>query len=531
MAEIVSSVVIGEAVNRATSFLLALNDERGAMSEEDLERLEMAHIKMEAALEAARRWNIADASLLRWRGMLKRAAGECEDALLLHRCNRRSMDEQEQQVQNSSFPRRIAHTTKSYISYFASYCIGKDSQQQSQSSIASAVRRFERFADGASEFIRLVALGGSSTPRDYMFFDPLIGHLLAGKELNYEVSRGSGRHFFGIRPICFEERGVEAMLCYDYHDHKALEKNFRLGAMLRLSESTDVVGVMLACLQQLVTTPHFRPTADAAMKQLTQLPTQDFSCKPYFVSNDIEHWNYHKILTEWFRLNPRCCRDGHPGPMQVHPSNTDVSNFFPEPVIEVFLQRNMSMCEIDVRQSTDEDGGAGVHQLPLLKMWALFTPHASSQDLRHAQASTSAIEVINGQKKHGSEHTGISRQQMDELMLPKAIQYLSGNTEATTYQLFWKSTHGTLQLSVEKIGTKVQSRAARRTIRRRAGDRRNAMPLEQQQRQAKLGRWKQRKQVAVDLLKSWAAFAPDQLQGSIKGWIQRVDNRPSNGLR
>lgn len=510
MAEIVSSVVIGEAVNRATSFLLAKNEEREAMRE-DLERLEMAHIKMEAALEVSRRWNIADASLLRWRRMLKRAAEECEDAL--HRCNRGSIEEQE--VRSSSFPRRIAHATKSYISYFSSYCIKKDSQH---SSIASTVRRFERFADGASEFIRLVELGG--TPRHYLFFDPLIGHLLAGKELNYEVSRGSRRHVFGIRPICFEERGVEAKLCYDYHDHKALEKNFRLGAMLRLSESTDVIGVILACLQ--LVTPHFRPTAETVMKELTQLPTQDFSCKPYIISNDIEHWNYHNILTEWFRPNPWCCRDQRRGRMPVHTSNTDASDFFPEPVIEVFLQRNMSICE---------DGGAGVHlrERPLLKMWALFTPHASSEGLRHAEGSTTTtIEVINGQEKHGSEHTGISRQQMDELLLPKAIQYLRGNIEATTYQLLWKSRHGTLQLSVEKIGTKVQSKAGGRTM-RRAGGRRNAMALQQQQ-EAKLGRWKQRKRVTVDLLKSWAAFAPDKLQGSIKAWIQRVDNTRSNGL-
>jgi hypothetical protein len=205
--------------------------------------------------------------------------------------------------------------------------------------------------------------------------------------------------------------------------------------------------------------------------------------------------------------------------MPVHPSNTDASNFFPEPVIEVFLQRNMPMCEYD------EDGGAGVHlrERPLLKMWSLFTPHTSSEHLRHAEGSaTTAIEVVNGQEKHGSEHTGISRQQMDELLLPKAIQYLRGNIEATTYQLFWKSRHGTLQLSVEKIATKVQSRAGGRTM-RRAGGRRNAMALQQQQ-EAKLGRWKQRKQIAVDLLKSWAAFAPDKLQGSIKAWIQRVDN-------
>lgn len=99
------------------------------------------------------------------------------------------------------------------------YCVENDDEPSS----SSAVRRFERYADGAGEFIGLVELGG--TPRRYMFFDPLIRHLLAGKELNYEVSRGTQHHCFGIRPICFEERGVEAKLCYDHQDHKVLEKN------------------------------------------------------------------------------------------------------------------------------------------------------------------------------------------------------------------------------------------------------------------------------------------------------------------
>jgi hypothetical protein len=44
---------------------------------------------------------------------------------------------------------------------------------------STAVRWFERFADGASEFLRYVELGG--TPCRYMFFVPLMHHLVAGK--------------------------------------------------------------------------------------------------------------------------------------------------------------------------------------------------------------------------------------------------------------------------------------------------------------------------------------------------------------
>lgn len=37
-----------------------------------MERLEMAHTRLEPVLETSERWQIADAALLRWRSKLKR---------------------------------------------------------------------------------------------------------------------------------------------------------------------------------------------------------------------------------------------------------------------------------------------------------------------------------------------------------------------------------------------------------------------------------------------------------------------------
>ncbi|VAH86616.1 hypothetical protein VPH35_056985 [Triticum aestivum] len=100
------------------------------------------------------------------------------------------------------------------------------------------------------------------------------------------------------------------------------------------------------------------------------------------------------------------------------------------------------------------------------------------------------VKVINGQAaQHSDEHTCISWQKMDQMLLPKAIEYLCGNDQATTYQLFWESNHGTLQLSIEKIGTQVPSKAHGRTVNQAGAPR-------------LVGRWKERKHIAVDLLKS-----------------------------
>lgn len=553
MAEIVAAVV-GEAVNRAASFLLDKKEEekidtRESISQEDIERLELAQIRMEAALEASRRGNIADASLLRWRRKLKHAAAECgrsrNDAIDHHAKEMEQQQSQEAVMRNplpSFFPRRIALVARSCISSLGNYyCTIRNGGSEASAGSTAAVRRFERLADSAVEFIRFVELAGGSRPRQRMFMDPLIRHLLAGREINYELGspRGSShRQFFGIRPISFEERGVEAKLCYDYQDHKAREKSFRLGAMLRLSESTDIIGTIINCLQ-LVTAkvPHFKPSAEAAIREITQLPTQDFSCnKPYVVSDDIEHWNYHNILTEWFRPDPLCCKDrcGH----TWVPSSEGSAELFPEPVIELFLQGNMWVCagQQGETRTTENGSGAGIvvpEKRQLLKLGALFTPHASPKNSGQGRCSTAVEEVVNGgQGRHTGKHRGVSWEEMDRFLLPKAMEYLRGDVEATTYQLFWESGHGTLQLSVEKVGTRVPSRSRARGSRSmsRTGGMRNTMVGIQRQVEApKLGRWKERKQIAVDLLKSWAAFAPDQLQGPITTWIQRMDITQSKG--
>ena len=100
-----------------------------------MERLEMAQLKLEAAIETSCRWQIKDASLLRWRKKLKRAARECDDTLRGFRQRAAEDEAREQEARGSSFPRRWAHATKSLVTAFFS-----------RDSSSSAVRRFERLA-------------------------------------------------------------------------------------------------------------------------------------------------------------------------------------------------------------------------------------------------------------------------------------------------------------------------------------------------------------------------------------------------
>jgi hypothetical protein len=141
-------------------------------------------------------------------------------------------------VSQSSFPKRIVHATKSLLSSFIGF------SDESSSSSAN-VRRFERYANGATEFLKTVECGG--TPVRYTFFNPLIRHLFTGKSVRYQAFQGERLFYLSIRSISSAERGVEAMVGFACQDFKEPTKGFYVACMLRLSESTDIFDVIIKC--------------------------------------------------------------------------------------------------------------------------------------------------------------------------------------------------------------------------------------------------------------------------------------------
>ncbi|OQU88356.1 hypothetical protein SORBI_3002G017201 [Sorghum bicolor] len=93
MAEMVSSAVVQETVSQIVSCFVQKNQEEESNVNRNLERLEMAHIRLEAALETSHKWQVTDASLLRWRRKLKRAAQECEG--MLHKCKQSILEDKQ----------------------------------------------------------------------------------------------------------------------------------------------------------------------------------------------------------------------------------------------------------------------------------------------------------------------------------------------------------------------------------------------------------------------------------------------------
>jgi len=238
----------------------------------------MAHIKLDAALETSEKWQITDASLLRWRKKLKRAAQECDDTL--HECKNRILEEEqiEQEVRNSAFPKRIAHATKSFISS----AFAHDNQ------LSSVVQRFEWYADGASDFLRFIELG--CTPYCHMPFNPFIKNFFSGKKLQHKIDQGNETTFFVLwLPFITAEHGIEVSLVFIQKDVNAPENNFYFSIMLQLSESTDILGIAIKCLQ--LFTPLFKSKVEIIRNKIMQLPTQDFSWVPLVDSRQKEHWD------------------------------------------------------------------------------------------------------------------------------------------------------------------------------------------------------------------------------------------------
>ncbi|CAL5091786.1 unnamed protein product [Urochloa decumbens] len=502
MAEMVSSAIVGETVNMIMSSITG-KDEEKSKEKENIERLEMAHMKMEAVLHVSDRWQITEVPLLRWRSKLKRAAQECDDTLV--KCKQRALEDEETRlrVSQSSFPKRIAHATKTLISSFIGF-------NDELSSSSANVRRFERYANGANEFLKTVECGG--TPLRYTFFNPLIRHLFTGKSVRYQAFQEDKLFYLSIRPVSSAERGVEANIGFACQDFKEPTKGFYVACMLRLSESTDILDVIIKCVQPVA--PHFKFAAEGIRRGLIQLPIQDFTWdSPY---GESMFWaNVHNTLTNWHRPNPLCCNErGHHLISSSSTNNTTassswlLSNIFPEEVINVLLKWHVPLSD----QGTSSTTLAAVHggnisqnsDIPTLTIGVLVLPHESSDDIEPA-ADSYALEVIDG-KEQGIIHANAHLQDLGEKLLPKAVEYLHQNSESEAYQLSLKSRHGTAHICLEKASIQIQSAAmVQSEAARRTQDKSATL-------QQDIERWKL---VSRDLMKLWVVRSSEKLQGSL----------------
>ncbi|RCV09904.1 hypothetical protein SETIT_2G067400v2 [Setaria italica] len=333
MAELVSAAIVQETVGQFLSGLVQKYEEKEESNEKrNLERLEMAHIRLEAALETSNNWQITGRIL--------------------------ENEQMEWEVKNSSLPNRIVHATKSFT-----LSIFKRNDNDLRRSIA---QRFEWYADRASEFLRFIELGG--TPHHHMPFESLVKNLFAGKELHHKIVRGNEYPLFQLwlTPIHNPVHGIDVSLTFIY-------------LAVQLSESIDIVGIAVKCLELFA--PHFK----------------------------------YGLL---------------------------------EPVIQFNLHCHVSLPMYRKQKTSLSEDLISLQDYPYLKAGIFFLPHGSLEDMLPANRSSELAAIV--RKEQHFLHTDITLEQLEEIMLPKAIDYLRQNAEAMVYQMLWKSKHGFALIQVEK---------------------------------------------------------------------------------
>jgi hypothetical protein len=299
------------------------------------------------------------------------------------------------------------------------------------------------------------------------------------------------------------------MIGFVCHDFKERTKGFSLGFMLLLSESTDIFGVIIKCMQSFV--PQFKFAAEGVKRELIQVPTQDFSWATQCPCVENSYWvNVHNTLTHWFRPNPLCCHQ-HEQNLSVssRTNNTTASSsrllstIFPEEVISVWLQCHVSLSDDYkcIPNSAGEHEGSSLDMRPL-KLGVLCIPHDSPEDIE-TECESYALEVISEEVRE-MVHKNACLQDIDEKLLPKAIDYLYQNKESRMYQMCLKSRHGAANLCVGKTNAP-RSKASRSRIWDKG--------VVQQRDNYSIKGWKE---LSKDLLKLWVVRSPDKMKGSIR---------------
>ncbi|CAN6251950.1 unnamed protein product [Urochloa humidicola] len=250
-----------------------------------------------------------------------------------------------------------------------------------------------------------------------------------------------------VRPTCVkEERGVEASVEYSYTDHKRPENSFLLELVLRLSESTDIVGVAMNCLQSLAS--QFNLVADTAMGELTLLANlQDVSQshEPPWVG--IQEW--HSQIIRMCRPDPFCCKAKGHVPCANDAISSELSHVFPEEVIYFTFNCYISAPEYSLHSSTDESSKRNVmtnrNRRPKLLLAVSATPHHVHDERLRASY---AVETIGDNGEERIDVTSI--QQVTETARSRAINCFLRQPKVTEYIIGWATKHGAIGFLVEK---------------------------------------------------------------------------------
>jgi hypothetical protein len=261
--------------------------------------------------------------------------------------------------------------------------------------------------------------------------------------------------------------------------------------------------------------PHFNCTFENIRNELSQLPAQDFSWGPSFYSLHKKHWdNLNSFTSQWARPNPFCCKQH--GQHEVRRfSNLDMaglSEVWLEPVISFTLHCQVSMSIYSKQKTSLSEDIISMPDYPYLKAGIFFAPHGSLEDMLPADRSSEIAAIVH--KEQHCLHTDITLEQLQEIMLPKAIDYFHQNAEVMVYQMIWKSKHGLAHIQVEKPCMSIRRSSMRTQRTFGVASKRKQLPGHDEE----LIRNRIR---GCHFLNLWVTHVPIQLQRSLKNWVRK----------
>ncbi|KAG2639664.1 hypothetical protein PVAP13_2KG029000, partial [Panicum virgatum] len=284
---------------------------------------------------------------------------------------------------------------------------------------------------------------GCPLRRDTFFRYPFVRQLLQGKTLIYKRVKGREKLNLFISPLILEGRGVEAVLWYHYFNAKKLDKSFSLCLALRLSESTDIVGVAIYCLRSSLSLLNLLVSPDAVIGELASLSNlQDISEShaPPWVG--FEDW--YASVSKYSRPDPLCCKANGIGPSVMMSSiSSELSHLFREETIcfnfsccvSALEYSFQSASDMVVRNVTIDGDGAP------LKLEVSFLPQNSSH-------MSFALEAIGGSKTGEERPFGII-QRMVDMIRSRSVDCLIRQPKMKHHEVSWLSNHGFACFNVE----------------------------------------------------------------------------------
>jgi len=153
-----------------------------------------------------------------------------------------------------------------------------------------------------------------------------------------------------------------------------------------------------------------------------------------------------------------------------------------------------------------------MQEYPYLKAGISFAPHGSLEDMLPANRSSEIAAIVH--KEQHCLHTDVNLEQLQEIMLPKAIDYFHQNAKAMVYQMIWKSKHGIAHIQVEKpcMSTRRSSMRTRRTF---------GVASERKLLQGHDEELIRHRIRVCHSLELWVKHVPVRLQRSLMKWVRK----------